>query len=173
MLIGLTPELTRFMVGPAYQSASEFVIWGVLAEGARVISGVYSLAAHAKMKTRLLLWPNIISAVVCIGFIWILVPAYGAHGIGMARVFAGISMLVAMHIMMIVVLDMQLPYWMLLKGVVMGVALLCIVMLGRWVLGGANSAMGAGLLIMFTGLVFLPMFYWLLFPFLPRHDMTL
>lgn len=173
LLVGLAPELTRFLVGPAYQSASQFVIWGVLAEGARVVAGVYSLSAHAKMQTRLLLLPNILGAAICMVLIWVLAPAIGAHGVGLARALAGICMVVAMHYTMIVILDMRLPYRMLLKGVAMGLILLLVTTAGRWAIGGTESMFSAGLLILVSGMVFLPMFYWLVYPFLPRHDKPL
>jgi O-antigen/teichoic acid export membrane protein len=170
LLAGLAPELTYFMVGSDYQSASQFVIWGVLAEGARVLAGVYSMSAHAKMKTRLLLLPNFLGAVICIALIWVLAPAMGAHGVGLARSLAGLGMVVAMHYLMIAALEMQLPYKLLLQGTAMGATLFLITVLGRWALGSVNSLISAGLLIVGTGLVFLPMFYSLLYPFLPRHD---
>ena len=173
LLAGLAPELTRFMVGPAYQSASQYVVWGVLAEGTRVLAGVYSMSAHAKMKTRLLLLPNLLGAVICIALIWVLAPAMGAHGVGLARSLAGLGMVVAMHYLMIAALEMQLPYRLLLKGSAMGATLFLIAWAGRWALGGTESLISAGFLIIATGLAFLPMFYWLLFPFLPRHDKVL
>ena len=169
LLAGLAPELTRFMVGPAYQSASQYVVWGVLAEGARVLAGVYSMSAHAKMKTRLLLLPNLLGAVICIALIWALAPAMGAHGVGLARTLAGLGMVVAMHCLMIVTLEMKLPYRLLLKGATMGATLFLIASAGRWALGGSDSLISAGFLIVGTGLVFLPMFYWMLNPFLPKY----
>lgn len=173
LLAGLAPELTRFMVGSAYQSASQFVVWGVLAEGARVAAGVYSMSAHAKMKTQLLLLPNLLGAVICIALIWVLAPTFGAHGVGLARALAGLCMVAAMHYLMIVVLEMKLPYKLLLTGGAMGAALLLIATAGRWAMGGTESLFSAGLLIVITGLAFLPMFFWLLYPFLPRHDKPL
>lgn len=173
LLAGLAPEFTRFMVGPAYQSSSQYVIWGVLAEGARVLAGVYSMSAHAKMKTRLLLVPNFIGAVICIALIWALAPAMGAHGVGLARSLAGIGVMVALHYMMIVALEMKLPYRLLLKGTAMGAALFLIAAAGRWALGGTESLITAGFLIVTTGLTFLPMFYWLLYPFLHGHKKSL
>jgi O-antigen/teichoic acid export membrane protein len=173
LLVGLAPELTRFMVGPAYQSASQFVVWGVLAEGARVLAGVYSMSAHAKMKTRLLLLPNLLGAVICIALIWALTPAMGAHGVGLALSLAGLGMVVAMHFLMNVALEMKLPYRLVLKGAAMGATLFSLAAAGRWALGGTDSLTSASFLIVGTGLVFLPMFYWLLYPFLPRHDKVL
>lgn len=171
LLIALAPELTRIMVGPAYQSASEFVIWGVLAEGARVVAGVYSMSAHAKMKTRLLLLPNLLGAVVCIALVKLLASSTGAHGVGLARTLAGLGMLVAMHFLMIVTFDMRLRFWLLAKSAVMGAGLLLIAAAGRWAMPSAGIV-AAGALIVITGIVFLPMFYWLLYPFLPRHELA-
>jgi O-antigen/teichoic acid export membrane protein len=173
LLVGLAPELTRFMVGPEYQSASQFVVWGVLAEGARVLAGVYSMSAHAKMRTQLLLLPNLLGAVICIALIWVLAPGLGAHGVGLARALAGIGMVVAMHFLMTVVLEMRLPYRLLLKGAALGLVLLLIATSGRWVLGGTESLTSAGCLIVVTGLAFMPMFCWLIYPFLPGHDKVL
>ena len=169
LLAGLAPELTRFMVGPAYQSASQYVVWGVLAEGARVLAGVYSMSAHAKMKTRLLLVPNFLGAVICIALIWALAPAMGAHGVGLARSLAGIGMIAALHYLMIVALEMKLPYRLLLQGTAMGATLFLIATAGRWALGSKEGLITAGFLIVTSGVAFLPMFYWLLHPFLHGH----
>lgn len=169
LLIALAPELTRFMVGPAYQSASQFVIWGVLSEAARVAAGVYSMSAHAKMKTHLLLLPNLLGAAICIGCVMLLAPSLGAHGVGLARTLAGLGMLVAMHFIMIVALDMRLPLRLLVKSMAMGSGLLLVASVSRWAMGNADIA-AAGALIMITGIAFLPMFYWLLFPVLPSNE---
>lgn len=169
LLISLAPELTRFMVGPAYQSASQFVMWGVLAEGARVVAGVYGMSAHAKMKTRLLLLPNLLGAVTCIGLIKILTPGMGAHGVGLARSLAGAGMLLAMHYLMIAALQMQLPIRLLLRGALMGAGLMLIAGIGRWALN-SSGMVAAGALILVTGLAFLPMLYWLIHSFLPKRN---
>ena len=170
-LIALAPELTRFMVGPAYQSASQYVIWGVLAEGARVVGGVYSMSAHAKMKTHLLLLPNMLGAAICIALTMLLAPGMGAHGVGLARTLAGLGMLVAMHFLMIVTLDMRLPFRLLAKGLVMGAGLLLLAAGGRWAIGSPGNFAAAALVVL-TGIAFLPMFYWLLYTFLPRHELA-
>jgi O-antigen/teichoic acid export membrane protein len=173
ILIALAPELTRFMVGAAYQSSSQFVVWGVLAEGARVVAGVYGLSAHAKMKTRLLLLPNLLGAIISTALILILAPKLGAHGVGLARTLAGISLVLAMHYLMITALEMRLPYRLILKAAIMGLLLLLMTSLGRWAMGGTENLISAGSLIVVVGLAFLPMFYWLLFPFLLKNDKLL
>ncbi len=173
ILIGLAPELTRFMVGPAYQSASQYVVWGVLAEGARVAAGVYSMSAHARMKTGLLLLPNLLGALCCIVLVCVLPHRFGVHGVGMALMLAGICMIVAMHHLLMKGLEMRLPYWPILKGTMMGSGLLAVTFSGRWLLNGTHDLLPAGTLILISGTLFLGMFYWLIFPFLPRHDKAL
>jgi O-antigen/teichoic acid export membrane protein len=168
ILIALAPELTRFMVGPAYQSSSQFVVWGVLAEGARVVAGVYGMSAHAKMKTRLLLLPNLLGAITCTAFILVLAPKLGAHGVGLARALAGIGLVLAMHYLMITALEMKLPNRLLLKAAVMGVLLWLMASAGRWAMGGTGNLSSAGFLVVAVGLAFMTIFYWLMFPFLPK-----
>jgi O-antigen/teichoic acid export membrane protein len=168
-LIALAPELTRFMVGPAYQSSSQFVVWGVLAEGARVVAGVYGMSAHAKMKTRLLLLPNLLGAIICTAFILVIAPKLGAHGVGLARALAGIGLVLAMHYLMITALEMKLPNRLLLNAAVMGVLLWLMASAGRWAMGGTENLSSAGFLVVAVGLAFMPMFYWLMLPFLPKN----
>jgi O-antigen/teichoic acid export membrane protein len=170
MLIAMAPEITRFMVGPAYQSSSQFVVWGVLAEGLRVVAGVYGMAAHAKMQTRLLILPNFMGAIICTVLILTLAPKLGAHGVGLARTIAGIGLVLAMHYLMTTALEMKLPYRLLLKAAVMGVLLWLMASAGRLAMDGTASLTSAGLLIVVVGLVFVPMFYWLMFPFLSIND---
>jgi len=146
------------------------VVWGVLADGTRVVAGVYGMSAHAKMKTQLLLLPNFLGAIISTALIFALAPKLGAHGVGLARALAGIGLVLAMHYLMITALEMKLPYRLLLKAAGMGVLLLLIASAGRWAMGGTTSLSSAGFLIVVVGLAFLPMFYWLMFPFLPKND---
>lgn len=173
ILIGLAPELTRLMLGPAYQSASQYVVWGVVAEGARVATGVYSMSAHARMRTRLLLFPSLLGALVCVGFVYVLPYRLGAHGVGVALALAGICSTVAMHLLLTRELKISLPYRAILKGALMGGSLFLITIYGRWLLSGAHDLLRAGVLIVTLGVLFLAMFYSLISPLIPRQDKEL
>ncbi|MCS6757706.1 MAG: oligosaccharide flippase family protein [Candidatus Devosia euplotis] len=165
-LAALAPELTRFLVGPDYQSASQFVIWGVLAEGARVLVGVYSMSAHAEMKTSLLLWPNALGALLCIALVWLLVPGYGAAGVGIARVASGLALVLAVHYVTVGTLRMGFPYELASKGLLLGGLLYGAVALMRGPLGSdSGSYTSAGALILLADLMLLGMLVWLLLPF--------
>ena len=169
----VAPELTQLMLGPAYQSASQFVVWGAIAEAARVVSGVYGMVAHAKMKTRLLLIPNLMGAVVSVALIWGLEPTLGPIGVGIALSLAGITVIMAMHGLMRSALEMKLPYRVLIQSAGMGALLVGGAAIGRWMTGEIESLVVAVLLLAVLGAGFLPMQYWLLRPFLLRHEEVL
>ncbi|NOT14835.1 MAG: oligosaccharide flippase family protein, partial [Methylotenera sp.] len=82
LIMILAPELTRLLLGENFQSAANFLIWGALAEAARVLMGVYSLIAHVHMRTRWLIMPNIIGATLSISLSALLIPVMGAAGAG-------------------------------------------------------------------------------------------
>lgn len=99
LVVILAPELTYLFLGDGFQSASRFVIWGGLAETARVISSTYSLAANIDMKTRWLIIPNLVGAITSILLCVIFIPIFGAIGVGMALVLSGFGVLILMHIL--------------------------------------------------------------------------
>lgn len=93
----LAPELTRLFLGENFQSAANYVVWGALAEAARVLTGVYSLIAHVYMRTRWLIVPSLTGAALSIGLCVLFIPEFGAVGAGMALVSAGFAVVVTMH----------------------------------------------------------------------------
>ena len=85
-VIMLAPELTRLFLGEKFQTAAEYLVWGGLAEAARVLIGAYSLIAHVFMRTSWLIIPNVIGASLSIILCAMLIPKYGAAGAGIALV---------------------------------------------------------------------------------------
>lgn len=97
LLVAAAPELTRLLLGANYEESSQFIVWGAIAELARVAYGVFGMAAHARMKTNRLLLPGFVGASISIaGTIW-LMPNYGANGVGFALAFAGIAMVFVVY----------------------------------------------------------------------------
>lgn len=94
LIIALAPELTKILLGPSYQEAGVFVIWGALAEVARTATGVYALGAHAKMNTRLLILPNFLGAGLALILVPMSAPIYGLQGIGAALFIAALGSLI-------------------------------------------------------------------------------
>jgi O-antigen/teichoic acid export membrane protein len=100
LIVMLAPELTRLFLSENFQSATEYVVWGALAEAARVLIGIYSLIAHVHMQTRWLIIPSLVGAVLAITLCALLIPGFGAAGAGMALVLSGLTMVVVMHVML-------------------------------------------------------------------------
>lgn len=96
LIVASAPELTKLLLGPAYADSYKFVIWGALAECARLATAVFGLFAHAKMNTRALLLPSAIGAFCAIGLIYFLMPIYGAVGVGMGLALSGVLALIAL-----------------------------------------------------------------------------
>lgn len=100
LIVILAPELTRVFLGSNFQAAVDFVVWGALAEAARVLIGTYSLIAHVHMRTRWLILPNLIGAVLSITFCVLLIPSFGASGAGMGLVLSGFAVVVTLHVLL-------------------------------------------------------------------------
>jgi O-antigen/teichoic acid export membrane protein len=96
-IVMLAPELTRIFLGENFQSAVDYVIWGALAEAARVLMGVYSLIAHVYMRTRWLILPNLVGAALSIALCALLIPSFGAAGAGVGLVSSGFAVVATMH----------------------------------------------------------------------------
>lgn len=97
----LAPELTRLFLGEKFQSAADYLVWGGLAEAARVLIGVYSLIAHVFMRTSWLIIPNIIGAALSITLCALLMPKYGAAGAGVGLVLSGFAVVLSMHVLLV------------------------------------------------------------------------
>lgn len=96
----LAPELTRIFLGNSFQSAAAYVVWGALAEAARVLTGAYSLIAHVHMRTQWLILPNLMGAIISAVLCSILIPVLGAAGAGIGLTISGLAVVVAMHVML-------------------------------------------------------------------------
>lgn len=92
----LAQEIAYLLLDPAFWPASAFIAWGAGAETLRAVAGVFGLIAHARMNTKLLLFPHAVGAVTAILLTWYLLPAMGAAGVGAALVAAGIGTLIPM-----------------------------------------------------------------------------
>lgn len=100
LVVMLAPELTIIFLGKNFQSASNFVIWGAIAEAARVLMGVYSLIAHVYMRTPWLILPNLVGAMLSIILCSLLIPSFGAVGVGIGLAASGIAVVVSIHLLL-------------------------------------------------------------------------
>ncbi len=101
LVMMLAPELTRLLLGQNFQMAAGFVIWGALAESARVLMGVYSLIAHVHMRTRWLIFPGLVGAVLSITLCALLIPRLGTVGAGVGLAISGFIVVMMMHLLLV------------------------------------------------------------------------
>lgn len=158
LIIVLAPELTRLLLGTNFQSSASFVIWGALAESARVLMGVYSLLAHIHMRTRWLIVPGVIGAVLSIALSKWLIPVLGAMGAGIALVASGFVVVISMHIFFV----RSVGGKMLMRPMLMAFACAALLWVAahyfRYLLNSSSWIAVFGLLS-FTGLIYLGLQY--------------
>ena len=161
LIVLLAPEFTRIFLGERFQGAASFVVWGALAEAARVLTGVYSLIAHVYMRTRWLILPTAVGAALSILLCVLLIPPLGALGAGIALALAGFVVVALLHILLAHRAGGGVPLYTLCQAALATVAL-CAAALGMRAL--SNTADWAVIIsvIVITGLVYLGLLYRLL-----------
>lgn len=90
VLVASVDYLSPLMLGPQYQGVTSFIMLGALAEWGRIVLGVFTLEAHAKMQTMRLVAPNLLAAVVSNGLIVAAVPHFGLQ-VAPVAVFLGVA----------------------------------------------------------------------------------
>lgn len=161
LIIILAPELTQLFLGERFQSASSFVIWGALAEAARVLTGVYSLIAHVFMRTRWLIFPSVIGAILAVTACFLLIPQMGSMGAGLGLVLAGFVVVAVLHVSLISNVERGMPKRSILLAVT-AIALLWLwVSCIRYFFGHASWAAAAAVVVM-VGMAYLGVLFLLL-----------
>lgn len=138
-IVILAPELTRIFLGDDFQAAMEYVVWGALAEMARVLMGIYSLIAHVFMRTTWLILPNLIGAVVSIALCLYLIPVAGAVGVGLGLATSGFVVVVMMHVLLARYVDGGVPLRPILMAGICAVALWGLATISRYFLDASTE----------------------------------
>lgn len=161
LIVLLAPEFTRVFLGERFQGAASFVVWGALAEAARVLAGVYSLIAHVYMRTRWLIVPTAVGAALSITLCVLLIPPLGAQGAGIALALAGFVVVALLHILLAHRAGGGVPLHTLWQAALAAVVL-CAAALGMRVLFNTTEWAVVISVIVITGLVYLGLLYRLL-----------
>jgi len=101
VIVALAPELVHLFLGERFYSATQFVVWGALAEAARVLASVYALIAHVHMNTRNLVIPNVVGAVLSLALCALLIPRIGTIGAGIGLSVSGFAIVLMLHLALI------------------------------------------------------------------------
>jgi len=166
VIIAIAPDLTRVMLGPNFQESSQFIVWGVVAEFARLASGVFGLIAHARMKTRLLLMPGFTGALIAIVLLWLLMPVFGSTGVGVAL---ALSLIVSFFVIYVSTRNefvVKLPKKMLVMSVAMGAFFFLLADVLQRAMGENVDVFLTVIRLLVLGIVFLMVQYALLRPLL-------
>lgn len=158
LIIILAPELTRLFLGVKFQAAADFVMWGALAEAARVLTGIYSLIAHVYMRTRWLIVPGLIGATTSVVLCSILLPLFGATGAGMALATAGFAVVLSMHLLMVKQVGGGTPIRPVLLAGASSTMLLLTTLGLRYLLDGNNFGSTIGIIAL-VGIAYLGLQY--------------
>lgn len=161
LIVLLAPEFTRIFLGERFQGAASFVVWGALAEAARVLTGVYSLIAHVYMRTRWLILPTAVGAAFSILLCVLLIPPLGAQGAGVALALAGFVVVALLHILLAHRAGGGVPLHTLWQAALAAIAL-CAAALGMRAIFNTADWVVIISVIVITGLVYLGLLYRLL-----------
>lgn len=93
-------ELTWVLLGPQFKQSAQYIFWGVLAEGARVLVSTYAYLAQARMQTKYLIAAYALGAVVALVAVSLLTPQYQLIGTGMGLACAGFAALTSVHVIL-------------------------------------------------------------------------
>jgi O-antigen/teichoic acid export membrane protein len=168
-ILATAPELTRVILGPAYQSSYRYVGWGVLAEVGRVAGAVYAMVAHAGMKTKLLLAPSLVGAILALILIWFLMPRYGANGVGIALMVASLVACGLTYAVTRSIFSTKLPRAALMKSALIGASLLLLAVILRWICGQNVNLFATVTQLLTVSVAFALCQYMLLRPLLNRN----
>jgi O-antigen/teichoic acid export membrane protein len=114
------------------------VVWGALAEAARVLVGAYSLIAHVHMRTSWLIMPNLIGAAISIGLCVLLIPKFGSLGAGLSLALSGLAVVLTMHVLLVRRVDGWSPIRPLVSAGAFAVALWAVAFSLRYLFGAAD-----------------------------------
>ncbi|PPK73729.1 O-antigen/teichoic acid export membrane protein [Methylobacter tundripaludum] len=169
LIMATAPELTQLLLGSDFKLSTQFVVWGALAELARISTAVFGMAAHARMNTKLLLLPNLVGAAMSILLIWYLTPVYGSHGIGFGLAFSSMVTLLLTIYITKNHLSVVLPLKLFVKSAIMGAVLFVMAKILSQLLDYDGSHLFAFIRLCVIGLLFLLFQYSMLLPVLRRE----
>lgn len=168
-IMATAPDLTKLLLGPSFRQSAQFVVWGSLAESARISTAVFGMVAHARMNTKLLLLPNLVGAAMSISLIWYLTPIYGSDGVGLGLVFSSIVTLLLTIGITKNHLAVALPLRLFVQSAIMGVVLLVMAKILSQLLDYDGSHLFSFIRLCVIGLLFLLFQYSMLLPVLRRE----
>ncbi len=165
-IAGLAHELAQLLLGPAFQAAAVFVLWGALAEATRVIAGIYTLSAHAQMQTRSLLLPNALGAMASLLLAWFLIPLLSGVGAGITLTTSGTILVAVLSWQAHQRMAIRFPIRRSVFGALAGVAIMSLAGILQYVFQPMSGLSAVILTLVVSGITYVVVQYYLISPLL-------
>lgn len=162
----LTRELSQIFLGPAFQVAAEFVLWGALAEATRVVAGIYTLSAHAQMQTQPLLLPHALGAMLSLSLAWFLIPLLGGVGAGITLTASGLLLVAILAWQAHRQLAINFPMRRAIFGMLAGAVIMILAGIMQYVFRQMDGMSAMILILGLSGVVYAGVQYYLMSPLL-------
>jgi len=104
------PLLARILVSQAFQDVSWLAFWGAIVQAALMINATYVLLVFASLDTRIMIWPNVIGAIVALSGLLILVPWHPLLGTGVALSLGMLVTMIDLARRLHPIFSLQLPW---------------------------------------------------------------
>ncbi|OWA36248.1 hypothetical protein B9G55_10405 [Saccharibacillus sp. O16] len=116
-VVYMAKPLTNLLLDESYHAAYMFLMWGSIAEAGRILGSVYGLLAHASMKTRQLIVPQFIGALLSAVLVPCLIYTWGPEfGVGAALALASLAYVLALHIVIRKKMAFQISAFTVIQG---------------------------------------------------------
>ena len=162
IVVSVSDELARVLLDVKFAQAAQYVVWGVLAEAARVTVATYALVAHAGMDTKKLIVPNIIGAIAAPLFVFLFVTDWGAHGVGIGLAAAGFMAIISSHLVLSRSFEIIMPWTKLLRTGMIALLIIVFAEVGHGVVGVSDTFTASLLWLSGMGTVMLMVLFILL-----------
>ena len=164
VIIAVSEEFTNVLLDEKYYQASQYLIWGALAEAARVTVGAYALLAHAGMDTKKLILPNVFAAVATPLFVYVAVQNWQVDGVGVGLVAAGFVAIVSSHLMLSRSFKIIMPWSKLLKAGAVSLGLTVLAEMGYGIFGSSETFLASLAWLCVAGIILFVILFVMLSP---------
>jgi len=159
VVIAVSDELAFVLLDASFSQAAQYIVWGALAEAARVIVATYALLAHAGMDTKKLIIPNALAALSAPILVFLLVGVWAAHGLGMGLAIAGCVAIIASHVMLSKSFKVMVPWQKIMQAALIALCFLVSAKVGHSLLGISVTFVSSFAWLFIAGMLLLCILY--------------
>lgn len=149
------PYLVKILLATSYQNAAQFVLWGAIIEGLRVMSGAISMGAHAIVNTKTFVIPSLIAAMTVITGLFslpnIIEPTLA---VGISLTIGGFIYCIALYIILHKIIKLKFDIKILMLSVILSIPIVIAFIIVKYIYSNP-SMIGAIITIGSIGTLYL------------------